>query len=172
MTDLKLPEKAPAEPATALQLLLDTEERRDFARALVRVWHARVDSAQACHSLAHLVDCMDPQRADEIEHALNCRPDANAADLAAALRRAASLAIKIACGCCRAEMRSLCVRLATRCEADASRVHGQMLWQEPATGVEPRSQEASSCQCAGAPTEAGDKRRLLSVQDRPRRRSL
>jgi hypothetical protein len=125
-------ESAPVE-ALDMQQMLDTEETRDFARALVRVWRSRVKLGQPCYSLVDLAACMNQQRADEIERALSCRPEVNVGDLAAALRYAARLALKTACGCRQTEVRSLCVRLATRCEADASKLRGQLLWQSTTT---------------------------------------
>jgi hypothetical protein len=107
--------------------LLDTDARRQQALQLVRAYMARPAATRSCQTLAEIETILsgdfDPAQQPERR-----AQEGRVQELLAAAHHVAALAVEAAATFPQRELRSQCMRIAMRCETDASRLKQQLIW--------------------------------------------
>jgi hypothetical protein len=122
-------DEKPASLASEVLRLLDTDEKRQWARELARAALDHPDVTRISKSLAELDALLSGDAVTRCSPSLPSQ-QSSVEELVTATHHVAELAIKTAAALPRREVRSQCMRLAMHCATDASRLKRQLLWPD------------------------------------------
>jgi methyl-accepting chemotaxis protein len=122
------PDEETAQFAHEVLRLIDTDQKLQQVVELVSAYEATPDATKACRSLAQIRDALADVGRRKHDSSSNETQQAHAQELLAATHRVAALALKTAAGFSQRSLRSQCMRIAMRCETDASRLQQELLW--------------------------------------------